>query len=61
MSGTFPTAFSQAAASQGYFPNWQLPKCAISYAATYKVCPSRSACPPPQPVLAAPPSPPSPS
>jgi len=29
MLGTFPKGFSQAATSQGYFPKWQLPKCAI--------------------------------
>ena len=34
------------ATSQGYFPTWQLPKCAISQAITSKVCPSRSARPP---------------
>ena len=26
----FPRVFSQTANSQGYFPKWQLPKCAIS-------------------------------
>ena len=30
----FPKAFSRAATSKGYFPYWQLPKCAISQAAT---------------------------
>ena len=34
MLGTFPKAFSQAATSQGYFPKWQLAKCAISHAPT---------------------------
>ena len=43
MLGTFPKAISQVATSQGYFPKWQLPKCAISQAATSQVCPSRSA------------------
>ena len=32
--GTFPKDFSQVATSQGYFPKWQLSKCAISRAAT---------------------------
>jgi len=39
------------ATSHGYFPKWQLPKCAISQAATSQVCPSRSALPPAQPIL----------
>ena len=43
--GTFPQDFPQVATSQGYFPKWQLPKCAISQAATSQVCPSRSAQP----------------
>ena len=34
MLGTFPKAFSQTATSQGYFLKWQLPKYAISQAAT---------------------------
>ena len=34
MLGTFPQEFSQAATSQGFFPKWQLSKCAISQAAT---------------------------
>ena len=34
MLGTFPKAFSQAATFQGYFPKWQLSKCANSQAAT---------------------------
>ena len=38
--GNFPKDFSEAATSQGYFPNWQLPKCEISQALV------------PQPVLA---------
>ena len=42
MLGTFPKTFSQTATSQGYFPKWQLPKCAISQATTSHVCPSRS-------------------
>ena len=44
---TFPKAFSQATTSQGYFPKWKLPKCAISQAATSQVCSSSSACPTP--------------
>ena len=44
---TFPKAFSQETTSQGYFPKWQLPKCAISQAATSQVCSSSSACPTP--------------
>ena len=32
--GTFPKNFPQVATSQGYFPKWQLPKCAITQAAT---------------------------
>ena len=46
--GLSPRIFSQVVTSQGYFP-----KCAISQAATSLICPSRSARPPPQPVLAA--------
>ena len=50
MLGTFST-------SQGYFPKWKLPKCAISQAATFQVSSSRSArtaaLGPPQPILAA--------
>ena len=46
MLGTFPKAYSQAATLNGYFSKWQLPKCAISQAATSQVCPSRSARPP---------------
>jgi len=47
MLGTFPKDFSQMetyqmATSQGYFPKWQLPKCAISQVATSQVCPSHS-------------------
>ena len=34
MLGTFPKNFSQMVTSQGYFPKWQLPKCAISLEAT---------------------------
>ena len=41
---TFPKAFSQATTSQGYFPKRQLPKCAISQAATSQVCSRCSAC-----------------
>ena len=37
MLGNFPKDFSQVETSQGYFPKWQLPKCAISQAATSKV------------------------
>ena len=40
--GTFPKDFSQVATSQDYFPKWQLPKCAISQAATSQVFPSPS-------------------
>ena len=47
----FPKPFSQAETSHGYFPKWQLPKCAISQAATTQVCPNRNARPS-QPVLA---------
>ena len=32
--GNFPRVLSHVATSQGYFPMWQLPKCAISQAAT---------------------------
>ena len=46
MLGTFPKDSSQVATSQGYFPKWQLPKCAISQAVTSQVCPSRSVRPP---------------
>ena len=46
MSATFLMTLSQVATSQGYFPKWELPKCAISQAATSQVCPSRSARPP---------------
>ena len=42
MLGIFPNDFSQVATSQGYFPKWQLLKCAISQAATSQVCSSRS-------------------
>ena len=45
MLGTFPKDFPQVATSQGYFPKWQLPKCAISQAATFQVCPSHSTWP----------------
>ena len=45
MLGTFPTAFFQAAISQGYFPKRKLPKCAIYQAATSQVFPSRSVLP----------------
>ena len=38
--------FSQVVTSPGYFPRWQLPKCAKSQAATSEVCPSCSARPP---------------
>ena len=38
--GTFPKA-----TSQGYFPQCQHPKCAISKAATYQDCPGQSARP----------------
>ena len=46
MLGTFQKDFSQVATSKGYFPKWQLPKCVISQAATYQVCPCRSVWPP---------------
>ena len=46
MLGPFPKNFSQVGTSRKYFPNWQLPKCAISQAATSQVYPSRSARPP---------------
>ena len=49
--GTFPKAFSQVASSQVYFPKWQLPKCAISQAATSQS--SIAAALGSQPVLAA--------
>ena len=42
MLGTFPKDSSQVATSQGYFPKWELPECAISQAGTFQVCPSRS-------------------
>ena len=45
MLGTFRKDFFQVATSQGYYPKWQLPKCAISQAATFQVCPNRSARP----------------
>ena len=32
--GTFPKTFFQGASSQGYFPKWHLPNCAISQAST---------------------------
>ena len=48
----FPNGIFPSGSFPRVFPIWQLPKCAISYAPTYKVCPCRSACPPP-PVLAA--------
>ena len=41
-SVNLPKVFSQAATYQRYFPKWQLPRCAISQAATSQVCPSRS-------------------
>ena len=44
--GTFPKALSQLATSHGYFPKWQLPKCAISQSATSQALG-------PQPILAA--------
>ena len=42
MLGTIPKDSSQVGTSQGYFPKWELPKCAISQAETSQVCPSRS-------------------
>ena len=33
--GTFPKAFSQGRLTKYQFPKWQLPKCAISQAATF--------------------------
>jgi len=51
MLGTFPKDFPKVATSQGYFPKWQLPKFAISEAATSQFRPSRSARPP-WPILA---------
>ena len=62
MLGTFPKFFSQVATFKGYFPEGQLPKCAICQAATSQVCPSCSTWPPvcssrsarpPKPILAA--------
>ena len=38
MLGTFLKDFSQVGTSQGYFPTWQLPKCAISRVATSQMC-----------------------
>ena len=43
----FPKALSQEANSQGYFPKWQVPHCAIYQAAISQVCSSRSALSPP--------------
>ena len=43
----FPKALSQEANSQGYFPKWQVPPCAIYQVAIFQVCPNRSALPPP--------------
>jgi len=34
-----------AVTSQGYFPKWQLPKCALPIAATSQICPSHKAWP----------------
>ena len=51
MSDTFPKDFSQVAISQGCFPKWQLPKSAISQAATSKYV--LAAALGPQPVLTA--------
>ena len=45
----FPKALSQEANSQGYFPKWQVPPCAIYQAAIFQVCSSRSALSPPPP------------
>ena len=38
-SGNFPREFFQAEPSQGYFPYWQLLKCTIFQAATFKFVP----------------------
>ena len=46
MLSSFLKSFSQAATSQGYFPKWKLPKCAIFQAATSQVWPSHSTQPP---------------
>ena len=46
MLGSFPKDFFQVATSQGYFPKWELSKCAISRAATSQLCTSRSVRPP---------------
>ena len=46
MLGTFLKNFSQVATAKGYFPKWQLPKCAVSKAATSQVCPNPNARPP---------------
>ena len=35
MLDTFPKAFSKGATSLGYFPQWQLPECAISHVPLY--------------------------
>jgi len=43
MLGTSQAAVSQVSTSQGYFPQVQLPKCAIFQAATPLVRPSRCA------------------
>ena len=51
MLGTFTKDFSQVATSQGYFPQGQHPKSAISQAETSQVCSSRSSWP--KPVLTA--------
>ena len=48
MLGTFPKDFPQVATSQGYFPKWQIPKCAISQAVTFPAVALG-----PKPVLAA--------
>ena len=44
MLDTFPKEFSQGATSLGYFPQWQLPECAISH--VLLIHPSCSARPP---------------
>ena len=41
MLGIFLKAFSQSTTSQGYFPKWQLPNCAISQVATWEVAPAK--------------------
>ena len=41
MLDTVPKAFYQIATSQGYFTKWNNSKCAISQAASSKLCPSR--------------------